>query len=192
MPGIKRSPSLYKWANKNKLMPQAVQVTTRTGYMMTSPKFSTMRPNQGTRSKVTFQLFATPRNDLFPQYLRSCTFEWWGSTWVWKKWQPMRFACSLEVKRLKTGVFQLKIYLTRCKTSEDRKVCFNVLTFEKILEIYIKFACWWWFCCRSAKHFHIVLCVWICNSELRHVRIFVMPCSFYGLLQCDGKARFLA
>ena len=56
-------------------------------------------------------------------------------------------------------------------------------------EIYIKFACWWWFCCRSAKHFYIVLCVWICNSELRHLRIFVTPCSFYVLLQCDGKAR---
>ena len=28
--------------------------------------------------------------------------------WGWKKWQPMKFACSLEVKRLKTGVFQLK------------------------------------------------------------------------------------
>ena len=25
-----------------------------------------------------------------------------------KKSQPMKFACSLEVKRLKTGVFQLK------------------------------------------------------------------------------------
>ena len=36
------------------------------------------------------------------------------------------------------------------------------------LEIYIKFACWWWFCCRSAKNFHIVLCIWICNSELHH------------------------
>ena len=34
-----------------------------------------------------------------------------------------------------------------------------------------------------------MLRVWICNSELRHVRIFVTPCSFYVLLQCDGKAR---
>ena len=42
--------------------------------------------------------------------------------------------------------------------------------------------------CRSAKHFYIVLCVWIFNSELHHVRIFVTPCSFYVLLQCDGKA----
>ena len=56
-------------------------------------------------------------------------------------------------------------------------------------EIYIKFACWWWFCCRSAKHFHIVLCVWICNSELHYVRISVTPCSFYVLLPCDGRAR---
>ena len=79
---------------------------------------------------------------------------------------------------------------TRPKTSEDRKVCFNFLIFENnIFEIYIKFACWWWFCCRSAKHFHKVLCVWICNGEFRHVRIFVTPCSFYILLQCDGKAR---
>ena len=37
----------------------AVRATTRTGYMMTSPKFSTWCPNQGTRSRVTFQLFAT-------------------------------------------------------------------------------------------------------------------------------------
>ena len=125
-----------------------LRATTRTGYTMTSFKFSTWRPNQGTRSRATFQLFATRRNDLFPQYLRSWAFEWWGSTWVWKKGQPMKFECSLEVK-----------------------------------------ACWWWFCCRSAKHFHKVLCVWICNGEFRHVRIFVTPCSFYILLQCDGKAR---
>ena len=85
-----------------------VRATTRTGYMMTSPKFSTWRPNQGTRIRVAFQLFASSRNDLFPQNLRSFAFEWWGSTWVWKKSQPMKFACSLEVKRLKTGVFQLK------------------------------------------------------------------------------------
>ena len=63
----------------------SVGATTRTGHMMTSPKFSTWRPNQGTRSRVTFQLFATSRNDLFPQYLSSCTFVWRGSTWVWKK-----------------------------------------------------------------------------------------------------------
>ena len=62
-----------------------VGATTRTGHMMTSPKFSTWRPNQGTRSRVTFQLFATSRSDLFPQYLRSCAFVWQGSTWVWKK-----------------------------------------------------------------------------------------------------------
>ena len=82
------------------------------------------------------------------------------------------------------------MYLTRRKTFEDRKVCFNFLMFaKKNYEIYIKFARWWWFCCHSAKHFHIVLCVWICNSELRHVRMFVTPCSFHVLLQCDGKAR---
>ena len=46
----------------------------------------------------------SPINDLFPRYLRSCAFEWWGSTWVWKKWQLMKFACSLEVKRLKGSV----------------------------------------------------------------------------------------
>ena len=62
------------------------------------------------------------------------------------------------------------------------------LIFEKkIFEIYINFACWWWFCCRSEKHFHIVLCVWICNNELHHVWIFVTPCLFYVLLQCDGR-----
>ena len=60
---------------------------------------------------------------------------------------------------------------------------------KNYFEIYIKFVCWWWFCCCSAKHFHIVLCVWSCNSELRHVRNFVTPCSFYSLLRCDGKAR---
>ena len=51
--------------------------------------------------------------------------------------------------------------------------CLKKINFE----IFIKFACWWWFCCRSAKHFHIVLCVCI------------TPCSFYLLLQCDGRAR---
>ena len=94
-----------------------------------------------------------------------------------KKWQPMRFACSLEIKRLKTGMFQLKDLPDKAQ---------NIW---RIFEIYIKFACSWWFCCRSAKHFHIELCVWICNSELRHVRIFVTPCSFYVLLQCNGRAR---
>ena len=82
---------------------------------------------------------------------------------------------GLEVKRLKTGVFQLK----------DLPLIFE----KSFLEIYIKFTCWWLFCCRSAKHFHIVLCVWICNSELRHGRILVTPCSFYVLLQCNGIAR---
>ena len=163
-----------------------VRATTRTGYMITSPKFSTWRPNQGTRSRVTFQLFATPRNDLFPQYLRSCAFEWWGSTWVWKK-KATDEACVFS-RGKKAEKISSKIYLTRRKTSEDRKVCFNFGSLKKrFFEIYIKFA-WWCFCCRSAKHFHVVRCVWMCNSELRHVRIFVTPCSFYVLLQCDGKA----
>ena len=72
------------------------------------------------------------------------------------------------------GVKHLKIQ--RCVS-----ICWSLKKF--VFEIYIKFACWWWFCCRRAKHFHIVLCVWICNSELRHVRIFVTPCSFY-VLKC--------
>ena len=80
-----------------------------------------------------------------------------------------------------------------CQGAKHLKIERCVLFFWSLknffFEMYIKFACWWWFCCRSAKHFHIVLCVWICNSELRHVRIFVTPCSFYVLLQCDGKAR---
>ena len=167
----------------------AVQATTRTGYMMTSPKFSTWRPNQGTRSRVTFQLFATSRDDLFPQHLRSCAFVWRGSTWVWKKWQPMKFACSLEVKRLKTVVFQLKDLPHKAQNIWRQKGGFQfLLLWKTFYEIYIKFACWWWFCCPSAKHFHIVLCVWICSSELRHVRIFVTPCSFCSKM-CDGKAR---
>ena len=151
---------------------------------MTSPKFSTWRPNQGTRSRVTFQLFATSREDLFPQYLRSCAFVWRGSTWVWKKWHPMKSACSLEVKQLKTAVFQLKDLPHKAQNIWRQKGGFQFLPLWKTFyEIYIKFACWWWFCCASAKHFHIVLCVWICSSELRHVRIFVTPCSFY-VLKC--------
>ena len=71
----------------------------------------------------------------------------------------------------------------------ERCVSFFFIFAKNVFEIYIQFACWRWFCCRSAKHFHIVLCVWICNSELRHARIFVTPCSFYVLLQCDGRAR---
>ena len=46
--------------------------------------------------------------------------------------------------------------------AKHRKIegVFQFLIFEKIIfEIYIKFACWWWFFCRGAKHFHIVLCV---------------------------------
>ena len=47
------------------------------------------------------------------------------------------------------------------------------------------------FCCHSAKHFHIhvLLCVWSCNIDVRHVQIFVTSSSFYVLLQSDGKAR---
>ena len=80
-----------------------VRATTRTGYMMTSPKFSTWFQNQGTRSRVTFQLFATPRNDLFPQFFRGCAFEWRGSPWVWKKWQPMKFYLFSRGKTAKNG-----------------------------------------------------------------------------------------
>ena len=43
----------------------------------------------------------------------------------------MRFACSLEVKRLKMGVFQLKDLPDMRKTFEDRKACFIFLIFEK-------------------------------------------------------------
>ena len=171
---------------------RTVRATTRTGYMMTSPKFSTWRPNQGTRIRVAFQLFATPRNDLFPQYLMSCSFELWGSTWVWKKWQPMKFACShSRGKTAENGSVSAQRSTWQGAKYLTIEGVFQFFDFwkKKFFEIYIKFACWWWFCCRSAKHFHIVLCVWICNSELRHVRIFVTPCSFYVLLQCDGRAR---
>ena len=41
----------------------SVRATTRTGYMMTSPKISTWRANRRERrSRVTFQFFATPAN----------------------------------------------------------------------------------------------------------------------------------
>ena len=71
----------------------AAQATTRTGYMMTSPKFSTWRPNQGTRIRVAFQLFVQRLEMtfsrvicfcLFPQYLRSCAMERnTGQEWNW-------------------------------------------------------------------------------------------------------------
>ena len=71
----------------------AVQSTTRTGYMMTSPKFSTWRQNQGTRIRVAFQLFVQRLEmtfsrvicfRLFPQYLRSCAMEGnTGQEWNW-------------------------------------------------------------------------------------------------------------
>ena len=67
-----------------------------------------LKPRDTITPRVTFQLFATPRNDLFTQYLRSWVFDWWGSTCVWKKWQPMKFTCSLEIKQLKTVVVQLR------------------------------------------------------------------------------------
>ena len=108
-----------------------VRATSRTGYMMTSPKFLTWRPNQGTRIRVAFQLFATPRNDLVPQYLRSCAFEWWGSTWVWKKMATNEVCVFSRGKTVERECFSSKIYLTRRKTFEDRKVSFNFLIFEK-------------------------------------------------------------
>ena len=58
------------------------------------------------------------------------------------------------------GVFQLKDLPDKAQNIGRYKVCFSFLIFEKIIfEIYIKCACWWWFFCRGAKHFHIVLCV---------------------------------
>ena len=158
---------------------QSVRATTRTGYMMTSPKFSTWRPNQGTRSRVTFQLFATPRNDLFPQYFRSCAFEWWGTHECEKKWQPMKFCVFSRGKTTENGsVSARRSTWQGAKHLKIKGVCQFFDLGKKCFEIYIKFACWRWFCLRSAKHLHIVLCVWIYNSELRHVRIFVTPCSF--------------
>ena len=72
-------------------------------FMMTSPKFSTWRSNQGARSRVTFQLFATPRSHLFPQYFRSFAFEWWGSKRVGKKWQLMKFWVFSKGKTTENG-----------------------------------------------------------------------------------------
>ena len=113
-----------------------------------------------------------------------------GNTLVWKKkWQPMKFCQFSRGKTTENG--SVSAQRSTWRGEKHLKIeGVNFLIFEKtFFEIYIKFACWWWFCYRSAKHLHIVLCVWICNSELRHVRIFVTPCSFYVLLQCDGKAR---
>ena len=180
------------------------------------PNFQHGAQTKGTRSRVTFQLFATPRNDLFPQYFRN--------TCVWKKWRPMKFCVFCRGKTTENGSVSSKrsTWLSAkhlkvedvcqfldvwkkifwnlhkiclfcawlsAKHLKVEDVCQFLDVWKKSFEIYIKFACWWWFCCRRAKHFHKVLCVWICNSELRHVRIFVTPCSFYVLLQCDGKAR---
>ena len=77
--------------------------------MMMSPKFSTWRQTKGDdpgllfssllRLEMTFShstLGAAFLNDEKAHELKK------------KKWQPARFACSLEVKRLKTGVLQLK------------------------------------------------------------------------------------
>ena len=47
----------------------AVQATTRTGYMMTSPKFSTWRQNQETRIRVAFQLSVQRLETLFQGYM---------------------------------------------------------------------------------------------------------------------------
>ena len=71
---------------------------------MTSPKFSTWRPNQGTRSRITFQLFATPRNDLSHSTLGAASLNDKEAHECEKHWEPMEFACSLEIKWLKTGV----------------------------------------------------------------------------------------
>ena len=92
----------FCFGHRNNLDTLPVRATTRTGYMMTSPKFSTWHPNQGTRSRVTFQLFATPRIDVFPQYLQAAPLnDEEAHECEKKKRQPMRLACSLEVKKLK-------------------------------------------------------------------------------------------
>ena len=140
--------------------------------MMTSPKFSTCRPNQGTRSRVTFQLFPTPRNDVYPQYLRSCVFEWRGSTWVWKKMATDEVCVFSRGKTAENGSVSaqrstwqgakhLKLervffFFDLCKTFfwNLHKICLLMVVLF-----------------RSAKHFHIVLCVWICNG------VRVAPCA---------------
>ena len=72
--------------------------------MMTSPKFSTWRPNQGKRSKrsflrleMTFSHSTLGAASLIDEEAHEC-----------EKMATGEVACSLEVKRLKTGVFQLK------------------------------------------------------------------------------------
>ena len=45
-------------------------------------------------------------------------------------------------KTVERECFSSKIYLTRRKTFEDKKACFNFLIFEKnLFEIFIKLAC---------------------------------------------------
>ena len=60
-------------------------------------------PPPRTRSRVTFKLFATLRNELCPQYFRSFAFCWWGSTRVWKKLQPMKFCVFSRGKTTENG-----------------------------------------------------------------------------------------
>ena len=152
---------------------------------MTSPKFSTWRPNQGTRSRVTFQLFATSRSDLFPQYLGSCAFVWRGSTWVWKKMASDKVCVFSRGKTAEKGSVsaQRSTWQSTKHLKIERSVSISWSLKKKLCNLHKIFLLMIFFGCRRAKDFDIVLCVWICNSELRHVRIFVTPCSFY-VLKC--------
>ena len=120
----------FCFGHRNNLDTLPVRATTRTGYIMTSPKFSTWRPNQGTRSRVTFQLFATPRIDVFPQYLQAAPLNDEEAHECEKKKKATDEACVFS-RGKKAEKISSKIYLTRRKTSEDRKVCFNFWIFEK-------------------------------------------------------------
>ena len=95
----KKKNVMVLYPGKVRAYPSPVRASTRTEYMITSPKFSTWRPN----FRVTFQLFTIPRNDLSPQYFRSCTFEWRGNTWMWKKWQPIKFCVFSRGKTTENG-----------------------------------------------------------------------------------------
>ena len=152
-----------------------VRVTTRSGYMMTSPTFAKWRPRRETRGKVTSRLFAGTRSVFSPCYFESYDFRQWEIRGVKKK-------CRLMNVRAFSGgrTTEHESFSAQRNAGQGAKHLKNEGEFQfLILGVvhYGKFKK----CCTLEDT--TVSCA-------IHVLVFIVtPCLFYAVLQSDGKAK---
>ena len=75
---------------------------------MKSPKFSTWRQTKGDDPGLLFSSLLRLEMTFSHSTLGAAFLNDEEAHELKKKWQPARFTCSLEVKRLKAGMLQLK------------------------------------------------------------------------------------